>query len=344
LDAWANGKDWNGDKSNTGSIGAKRIISFCCLHNTGFVKRVAALTPDRLPIPSHDSYLWFMADHFEENTWKSVNLKSRGVGHASRWKTIREEICANPSSRNKYLDNSLIQNVQLEITTACNLACHNCDRNCGTAKTSELMTVEQIRGFTDESMMAGKKWGRIDIIGGEPTIHQKFWDVLDVLKLYKDWSPRTKFRMTTNGHGDFVKNQLVEMEKRGYAKWVQIRNTAKLDNVHDFTAVNMAPVDEGVKDVKKCSIPWRCGTALTRYGYFSCGAGASIARVFGLDIGIKKLEDYTPENLHKQMSILCGYCGHSRSRGKEPLVRVQCTSKSWEKAYDSYKEKELELY
>lgn len=344
LKKWVGNNDWNGDKSNVGSIGHKRIISWCCLHRTEFVKNVAKLTPERLPIPSHDSYLWFMADNFPETKWKAVNLKSRGVGHASRWKTIREEICANPSSRNPYLDNALVRNVQIEITTACNLACHNCDRNCGTAKTSELVTVEQIKKFVDESIRLDKKWGRIDIIGGEPTIHQQFWKVLDTLYVYKNWSKRTKFRITTNGHGDFVKKQIKRMEDTGYSNWIQIRNTAKLDNVHDFTAVNMAPIDEGVKDVLKCSIPWRCGTALTRYGYFSCGAGASIARVFGLDIGIKSLEDYTPENLHKQMSILCGYCGHSRSRGKEPLVRVQCTSKSWEKAYEDYKEKELALY
>jgi len=343
LDAWTNDREWGGDTSNVGSIGAKRIISWCCLHRTEFVRKVAAITPGRLPIPSHDSYLWYMTNRFDDLSWKAVNLKSRGVNHAKRWKTIREEVCASEAAWNPSLDKALVTNIQLEITTACNLACHNCDRGCGMAKSSECISEKQIARFLNESVRAGKKWGRIDIIGGEPTIHKEFITVLHLLYEYKQFSPKTRFRITTNGHGKFVQSQIEKIPD-----WIQVRNTAKKDNVHDFTAVNMAPIDMGIdpKDIKACSIPWRCGTAFTRYGYFSCGAGAAVARIFKLDIGIKRLEDFTPENLRKQMKMLCRFCGHSRSRAKEPLVNVQMTSPAWKKSFDTYKDNEsiMELY
>ena len=38
-----------------------RIASYVCLHNSEFVRKAAALAGSRLPIPSHDSYLFYIA-------------------------------------------------------------------------------------------------------------------------------------------------------------------------------------------------------------------------------------------------------------------------------------------
>ena len=83
--------------------------------------------------------------------------------------------------------------------------------------------------------------------------------------------------------------------------------------------------------------------ALTRYGYFLCGAGASIARVFGLDIGIKRLEDVNPQTIKNQIDILCKYCGHSTVASKHVPDRQEMST-TWRSAIETYKQRLLSEY
>jgi hypothetical protein len=89
---------------------------------------------------------------------------------------------------------------------------------------------------------------------------------------------------------------------------------------------------------------------LTRYGYYPCGAGASLDRIFGFDIGIKQLAEVTPERLVEQLRRLCGRCGHFRDfdvryhfdRTGDPDALVgwttsQQTSVTWQRAYAAYR-------
>jgi hypothetical protein len=284
----------------------------------------------RLPVPSHDTLLWFMAEHFEDCMWKTVNMKKRGVGHSGRVKSIRESICSKRAPENKMLADTIMNNVQIEITTKCNLACPSCDRNCGTAKSDEHMTVDQVNKFVDESIEANHKWSRIDIIGGEPTLHPDLSGILDAIRRYRDWH-KCRVRLTTNGTGSEVKAALQAMPE-----WVDVRNSEKESGRDRFDAVNLAPADEGVENADACSIPWRCGIALTRYGFFPCGAGASICRVFGKNIGIGSFSDVRYETLSNQMDDICRLCGHSRSTCKQ--TSGQETSASWAKAFSRYAE------
>jgi len=339
LEAWASMKPWNGDESSKDSKSGKRIISYCCLHRTDFVKQIARLCTapagtQRLPVPSHDTTAWWIAQHFNI-PWKQKNMKGKGVGHNSRWRHIRDNVCASPTVWNVDRNEELMRNIQLEITTSCNLGCPNCDRNCGTAPSSEAMTVEQVQRFADESDRCHHQWSRIDIIGGEPTLHPQLMEILMIVKPYAD-----KVRLTSNGNGEKACKVLEQIPE-----WVSVRNSAKEDKDRHaaFEAVNVAPIDQGVNVAKMCSIPWRCGIALTRYGYFLCGAGASIARVFGLDIGIKSLAAVTPENLRRQAKQLCRYCGHSMSTRKT-AGQEQETSPAWALAYKTYRDHQLELY
>jgi len=328
LDAWMNNKRWKGEKVG-GSKGSKRIISWCCLHNMEFVRKCARAAGDRLPIGSHDTYLWYMADNLSDCSWRSKNLKDLGVSHCSRWRSIRENICAyNPW--NDYLNEQLLSHVQLEITTACNLSCPSCDRNCGTAPSSERMSLEQVKKFVDESIEIKHQWRRIDVIGGEPTLHPEFGQILEEIKRYKDWAKRCKVRLTSNGTGEKVKRVLSQIPE-----WVEVRNSEKEKGKRKFEAVNDAPIDKGIKDALSCSIPWRCGLGLSRYGYFLCGAGASIARVFGLGCGVRSIDRLTVEALQEQQRQLCKLCGHSRSVAEE--IEGQRTSKSWKYAIKHYK-------
>ena len=82
--------------------------------------------------------------------------------------------------------------IELEITTHCSLKCNNCDRSCGQAPSREEMTLEQIRKFIDESIRLDKRWAKIAIQGGEPLMHTRALEVLEVFAEYKRrYSPET---------------------------------------------------------------------------------------------------------------------------------------------------------
>jgi len=58
--------------------GHKRIASFVCLHNTEFTRMAAKLAGDRLPVPSHDTYLWYVATRLGYKI-KRTNIKKWGL-------------------------------------------------------------------------------------------------------------------------------------------------------------------------------------------------------------------------------------------------------------------------
>lgn len=331
LKAWVDNKSFDSKGKDGSTSSQKRIISWCCLHKTKFVKQASDVAGVRLPVPSHDTYLWFLANHFEDCNFKRVNLKKRGVDHCSRWKSIRENVCTHYLNNcNKYLDDTLLNNIQIEVTSRCNRDCCNCDRNCSKyqAKTNDEMSLKQIDKFVEEVLSNGVKFNRIDIIGGEPCLHK---DILHICRRLVRLN--NKIRLTTNGDHPEVLKQIEELYPQ-----IEIRNSQKEKQSNNFEAVNIAPIDEEVTELKVCSIPWRCGIALTKYGYFSCGAGASIARVFGLDgVGFLKLKHANAQNLKKQMKSLCQLCGHSNSI-KTKAPNKQTSSPRWKEAFKKYKE------
>jgi len=252
-----------------------------------------------------------------------------------------------------------VHRVEIEICTACNLSCPNCDRSSPQARSREHMTVGQIRKFVDESIQLNWEWERITLLGGEPLLHPSLEQILSALNIYRLRNATTIFRMYSNGYGPVVARRA-----RAMPDWIELRNTNKDPNRPPlFSKYNVAPVDcEDSRNedfTKGCAVTSWCGLGLTRYGYYPCGAGASVDRVFGFDIGLKKLEDVTHPALANQLARLCALCGHFRdfdqreaylaTRDERVLVgwgRQQETSPTWERAYAAYEAKapELSLY
>ena len=329
LEAWSRGEELPVDRPDgerPARRRAPRIISYCCLHKTEFVRKAAELAGNRLPVPSHDSYLWWLAENCKDFSWLAIDQKGRGVKHTGhRWKKIREQLCASEGIWNPTHNDMLLSHIQLEITTACNLACPNCDRACGVAPSKEHMTLADVQRFADESKALGKTWKRIDILGGEPTLHPDLLAIFDICR------PLAKeIRLTSNGTSDKVKAVLATVPA-----WVKVRNSSNEKQAPHFAAYNLAPVDQGCEDANACSIPWRCGVALSPHGYYLCGAGAGVDRVFGLHGGIRSLRELDIDHLRAQQRQLCRLCGHSTSTVKH--TTVQETSPSWEKAIAEYK-------
>ena len=230
--------------------------------------------------------------------------------------------------------------VQLDLTSYCNLNCPNCERSVGTAPCKEYISLNQIDKFIDESMKKKSEWKAISLIGGEPTLHPQFFEVLKKIKLYKEKYPDCYIIVWTNGYGKKVNNVLSKLPD-----WVRVENSNKDPNVTpEFLSYNIAPVDlkkfKNANFSKGCQVTEICSICLTRYGYYPCGPGAAVDRVFGFDIGIKKLRDMTEEKLKNQLKILCRYCGYFKPQdlfSTRKLITEEKMSKSWKKAYDKYK-------
>lgn len=226
--------------------------------------------------------------------------------------------------------------IEIEISTACNLRCRQCDRSSAQAITDENMTVEQVGIFVHESINMGWLWYEIELLGGEPTLHPEFSAVLKCLQDYLRFNPDCTVILVSNGYGARVQELLATVPSN-----IKIENTKKQhDNTIPFSSYNLAPLDDsrftGNNFERGCRIASECGIGLTRYGYYLCGAGASVDRVFGFDIGIKALSELCDETLFPQRTVLCRLCGHFKPR--ELKVRnAEEISESWRIAYANFR-------
>jgi len=240
--------------------------------------------------------------------------------------------------------------IEIDITFKCNLKCYNCDRSCTQAPSDSTMSVEQIRKFIDESIANNKHWSRIRILGGEPTLHPDLEEILRILLDYKEkYSPSTWLELTTNNFGPEVNRKLLKVPRKIY-----VNNTSKTGRFQKkFEAFNLAPCDNMMYAftdfTNACWITNDCGMGLNRYGYYQCGAAGSIDRVFGFNIGLKKLPMDQFE-FTKQKNNLCNLCGHFARRRFVPRnlckpVNGEPKSNKWILAYDNYlKQSALNLY
>jgi Predicted Fe-S oxidoreductases len=228
--------------------------------------------------------------------------------------------------------------LEIEIITSCDLGCYNCDRSCRQAPSNERMQIKQITKFVDESIKHGWKWTRINILGGEPTLHPDLFEIMDELKIYKNYYPGCVITLFSNGYNKITEKILLKIPH-----FIQVRNTRKKTQIQKFAPYNMAPKDIDGFDMKStkrsCYVTEICGLGFTRYGFYLCGAGASIDRVFGFDIGRKSLAELSKINLEKQRSILCQLCGHFHNIE----VEKEKISETWFDTYERYKHKKPEL-
>jgi len=242
-----------------------------------------------------------------------------------------------------YSNNSLC----IDITTVCNLRCFNCQSSVRQAPANDNMSVEQIERFVQEAIDLKYYWDRISLFGGEPTLHPQFFEILGALKRYKDFNPDCIIDVITNGAGERVNSVLSKLPG-----WLAVENTGKVEgqNSHPFGSYNIAPIDclpyRFFTDFAKgCSRVSFCyGLELSMYGYYPCSPCMGVDRVFGFDIGIKKLSLVSEKALREQMKILCQYCGWFREPTE--IIWKEKISHAWKRAYAEYKKQrpKLSLY
>ncbi|MBU0550607.1 radical SAM protein [Myxococcota bacterium] len=232
--------------------------------------------------------------------------------------------------------------IEVDITYACNLSCQNCNRSVSHAKQALHMKVADITRFVDESISRGKRWRRIRILGGEPTLHPKFNEIIEELLRYHAWFPECIVEVVTNGHGSHVQAKLADLPE---AIWID--NSEKESSVQpDFGPFNLAPIDDpryqSADFSNGCAVLRDCGMGLTPLGYYPCAVAGGIDRVLGAGLGESTLPT-DDDDMLKATGRLCGLCGRFRDGHFIPrLLRTplldEPISPSWRQLYKEWHE------
>lgn len=230
--------------------------------------------------------------------------------------------------------------IEIDITYACNLRCLNCNRSVRQAPEDLHMPLATLRSFVDESIRRGKCWARIRVLGGEPTLHPEFSEVVEELRRYRRWHPACRVEVVTNGHGAEVAWRL---EQLGDDIWIE--NSRKAGPLQPaFRPFNLAPVDDAsyarAAYENGCAIAVDCGMGLTPGGYYPCAVAGGIDRIAGEGLGRRRLPG-DEDDMADVLGRLCRLCGRFRDGHyvprnlRTPLLEEQ-VSPTWERLYRAW--------
>jgi hypothetical protein len=219
--------------------------------------------------------------------------------------------------------------VEIDLTYRCNLGCRNCNRSCTQAPSDLEISLEAIDAFLARSLALRIAWERIRLLGGEPTLHPRFEQILERLLHHRAaHNPGLRIVVCTNGWGARV-NRALDRLPPGVA----IKNTAKGPRQRLFRPFNRAPVDSlrrRVSDLSAgCRILHDCGIGLTPLGYYPCAIAGGIDRVFGFNCPRPSLPAPDDEMID-QLARFCPCCGHF---GCAWPTRRAILSPAWKRAY-----------
>ena len=221
---------------------------------------------------------------------------------------------------------------QIDITYSCNLKCFNCNRSCAQDPSNDHMSVAQVRQFLEESRAAGNPWKRISVLGGEPTNHPQFVEIMDLIVGYRDkYSASTPVQLFTNGHGERVGRMLSHVPPG-----VQIFNTSKTTKVQTkFRSFNVAPIDlkeyAAADFANGCFATRMCGLGVTPYGYYPCAIAGAIDRTFGFNLGRIALPKAN-DSMKQELRRFCALCGFFKLPTGQALLGP-LMSPAWVEAY-----------
>lgn len=237
--------------------------------------------------------------------------------------------------------------LEIDITYFCNLTCSGCSRSSAQAPSNQHMSLNQIQEFLDETELKGHKWESIHLLGGEPTLHPQFIELVTMLdEWFEAHSPDTELKVITNGVSKKTQLNLKSIPERWHYS-----NSFKFDRqraTKHFEPFNLAPMDlEGWRDedfTKGCYITQDSGIGLTPYGYHHCALAGGIQRIFGGSNGFEEIPSH-PWDFLEMMKEYCSKCGHFMS--DVPLERHARSameidpgqqSQSWQLAYEKWRE------
>jgi hypothetical protein len=238
--------------------------------------------------------------------------------------------------------------IEIDLTYACNLRCIDCNRSVTQAPSNQRMTLAQIQIFLRESIEKSYEWEVIRLLGGEPTLHPEFHDIIGALLSYREtYAPNLQIMVVTNSHGSAVQASLSRLPSL-----IAIENTFKRgdplgDSIRErFVAFNRAPCDEPEHKhtdfSNGCSITEVCGIGLTPSGYYPCAVAGGIDRIFGFNLGRQSLPEKN-DDMRPLLSQFCRLCGHFCSQSSQAMSARDRVSDTWSMAYANWRRRKPKL-
>lgn len=210
----------------------------------------------------------------------------------------------------------LNKSIELQVLLACNWSCVSCDQGSQFSSFSWVkrgtMTLEQVARFVREMQDKNAYFGRVRLVGGEPTLHRNLAEIVALLHE----------GLVSRGHagGIEVVTNGTHMERLAAIRPLlsKIRRSGDDEKQkHHIANLIHTPRSLGYEG-KPCRSPWHCGISLNYYGYFPCSAGAGVARFEDLVLRWQRLELPTcvkPCNVvweaWPDLSDLCGGCAYA---------------------------------
>ncbi|MDL2327536.1 radical SAM protein [Ruminococcaceae bacterium OttesenSCG-928-A11] len=234
-----------------------------------------------------------------------------------------------------------MRRLQIDLNLICNMGCENCDRHLDIAPGSSEhdISLEQISRMLSESVDVGYEWEAILLLGGEPTLHPQFRDIVHMIVEYKNKNNTAlKIRMASNGYSELTRKELQWV--RDTYPFVVVVDTAKTSKEQaDFVNIRRAPKDRYPEQnhFERCNIPCYSGIGFNYSGFYGCATGGATAKLFGFDIGIKRVKDLTYGNLENFYKSICPLCGHYDAAQILREKDLSSVSSSWANAIDLYK-------
>jgi hypothetical protein len=239
------------------------------------------------------------------------------------------------------------ERIEIDLTYDCNLKCFGCNRSCAQMPTTEQIELQDIERFISDSIKVGKKWKQINVLGGEPTLHKNFENIVGLLQQYADvYSQDTVIQVVSNGVLESSR-KMCENVKTKFKNVVIDYGSYKTNNkVEYFSSFNDAPIDdvkyENADFTKACWVTNYCGIGLASRGYYACALCGGIDRVLNEFNGVKSFAELSEEKLKEHYNKFCRLCGNFKAYAlhngnyiphceKEPFKNI--ISETWRKIY-----------
>lgn len=204
-------------------------------------------------------------------------------------------------SNRREIGESAEMNIEFEITLRCNAKCPSCSRHCPYLDYGDDSDVGlgQVARFIMELKSYSVDHTRVDMIhvmGGEPTLHPFFEQIVIALQE----------RLLQPGHIrrlQVVTNGIIPVDPK---LEVPTSISRPEEKGPDHRCMLVAPFDTGQK-FKECPVPEDCGVSFGAYGWWPCGAGGAICRLFGLN---QYRRDTIPDDEYQfpDKNAMCSYC------------------------------------
>jgi len=258
----------------------------------------------------YDKYNYFHQRSLPSNS-KMKKIKDKYIGYILNKKSYSKKDVI--LGRRDFYPNT--NRIEIDILYKCNLKCLSCNRSSAQVDRDDYISIKTIENFIQESIELSKNWELINILGGEPTLHPDFFEIVNLLLEYiEKYSPKTILQITSNGYTKESREMLSKLKHPNiYIDTKSFKTSNKIDY---FTPFNDAPIDDDRfknEDFSKgCWVASYCGMGLNKYGYYPCGVIGSIDRLFGGLNGKKSIREFKNDKVFQKeiMDKYCGLCGN----------------------------------